>query len=64
MLKQVLTTVKMVPLNEAVSIPFVSQFIDDDGKVAANETMESSAAAMFDELVRVTSAMRPLRGLD
>jgi NAD(P)H-dependent FMN reductase len=64
MIKQVVTTLKMVPLFEAVSIPFVTQFIDDDGKVVPNETMSSSATAMLDELVRVTAAMRPLRGVD
>ena len=33
MLKQVVTTLKMTPVAEAVSIPFVAQFINDDGRV-------------------------------
>jgi NAD(P)H-dependent FMN reductase len=61
MVKQVVTTLKMVPLFEAVSIPFVTQFIDDEGQVVPNETMISSATAMLDELVRITAALRPLR---
>ena len=61
MLKQVVTTLKMTPLSEAVSIPFVAQFLDDDGELQANETMESAATAMLDELVRVAAALAPLR---
>jgi NAD(P)H-dependent FMN reductase len=61
MIKQVVTTLKMVPLFEAVSIPFVTQFLDDEGRIVPNETMEQAAAAMFDELLRVTGALAPLR---
>jgi NAD(P)H-dependent FMN reductase len=61
MLKQVVTTLRMVPLFEAVSIPFVTTFIDDDGEVEANEVMEKSADAMLAELLRVEAALRPLR---
>ncbi|MGH2834032.1 MAG: NADPH-dependent FMN reductase [Solirubrobacteraceae bacterium] len=61
MLKQVLTTLKMVPLTEAVSIPFVAKMIGEDGKLQANETMRSAAVAMLDELVAVERALRGLR---
>ena len=61
MLKLVLTTLKMTPLFEAVSIPFVTQFIDEQGNFQANELIEHAADAMFDELVRVSEALRPLR---
>jgi NAD(P)H-dependent FMN reductase len=64
MLKQVVTTLKMTPLFEAVSIPFVAQFIDDEGELQANETMENAATAMLDELVRVSAALAPLRSGD
>jgi NAD(P)H-dependent FMN reductase len=60
-LKEVVTTLSMFPLFAAVSIPFVSQFIDDEGEIQANETMEQAADAMLDELVRVEAALRPLR---
>ena len=40
----------MLPVTEAVSIPFVAQFIDDEGELQANETMEKAADAMLDEL--------------
>lgn len=61
MIKQVVTTLKMVPVPEAVSIPFVQQFIGPDGEVRANEVMETSATAMLDELHRWAGATRALR---
>ncbi|MFG1658468.1 NADPH-dependent FMN reductase [Micromonospora chersina] len=61
MIKQVLTTLKMTPIPEAVHIPFVAQFIDDDGALRPNETMDASAEAMLDELVHWTAALAPLR---
>jgi NAD(P)H-dependent FMN reductase len=60
-LKQVVTTLKMFALPEAVAIPFVHQFIDDEGIVQANEVMEQASTTMLDELVRVEAALRPLR---
>ena len=61
MVKQVVLAVKMTPLFETVAIPFVAQFIDDDGAVQANEVMEQAADTMLDELVRVEAALAPLR---
>jgi len=60
-LKQVMTTLKMVPLFEAVNIPFVQQFLDSDRRLHPNEVMTEAAAAMLDELARLASALRPLR---
>lgn len=60
-LKQVVTTLSMLPLNEAVSIPFHTQFIDGEGRVNANEVMEQAADTMLDELVRTELALRTLR---
>src|SRR3954451_20261926 len=59
-LKQVVTTLRMLPVVESVNIPFFSQFLDDEGRVQANEVMETSADAMLDELARLESALRPL----
>jgi NAD(P)H-dependent FMN reductase len=61
MTKQVVTTLKMTPVSEAVAIPFVTQFLGDDGTVQANEAMEGAAKAMLDELLRYTNALAPLR---
>jgi NAD(P)H-dependent FMN reductase len=60
-LKQVVTTLKMLPLFEAVSIPFHTQFIDEQGRVQANETMEAAADAMLDELLISEATLRPRR---
>ncbi len=61
MIKQVVTTLKMTPLIEAVSIPFVQQFLDGDQKIVPNETMLAAGKTMFDEMVRLTDSLRPLR---
>jgi NAD(P)H-dependent FMN reductase len=61
MLKQVVTTLKMVPLFEAVNIPFHTQFIDDEGAMEANDVMVKAAAAMLDELVLTEAMLAPRR---
>ena len=61
MLKQVVTALKMMPMFEAVNIPFVAKLIGDDGALHANEVMEQAAVAMLDELARWTAALAPLR---
>jgi NAD(P)H-dependent FMN reductase len=63
-LKQVVTTLKMLPVFESVNIPFHTQFIDDSGRLEPNEIMEKAADAMLDELVRTEAALRPLRAQD
>lgn len=59
-LKQVVTAVKLLPITEAVNIPFVSQFLEN-GVIVANDVMEQAAVAMLDELVRVEATLRSLR---
>lgn len=61
MTKSIVTTLKMMPMVEAVSIPFFSQFISDSGEFVAEEVHEKSAAAMLTELARWADALRPLR---
>jgi len=61
MLKQVITTLKMVPVFDAVNIPFVQQFLDDERRLQPNDIMETAATAMLDELVRWTASLRNLR---
>lgn len=60
-LKQVVTALKMTPIVEAVNIPFHVQFIDEEGAVLANESMEQAAGAMLNELLRAAAALRSLR---
>jgi NAD(P)H-dependent FMN reductase len=61
MLKQVVSALKMVPMAEAVNIPFVQQFLDSDRVLQPNDVMEAAAIAMLDELGRWTAATAPLR---
>ena len=61
MIKQVVTALKMVPLTEAVHIPFVRQFVNEDGKFLPNAELEAGADAMLAELQRWTVALQPLR---
>ncbi|GAA1510997.1 NAD(P)H-dependent oxidoreductase [Sphaerisporangium rubeum] len=61
MIKQVVTTLKMTPVFEAIAIPFVQQFLDEDGNLSPNDVILSASKAMFDELKRVSDALRPLR---
>ena len=62
MLKQIVTTLKMTPVFEAVTVPFVAQFIDDEGDFVPNEMIEQSVKPMLDELLRVSEALVGLRG--
>ncbi|HEX4833895.1 MAG TPA: NADPH-dependent FMN reductase [Trebonia sp.] len=61
MLKQVLTALRIVPVTDSVNIPFVREFLDDDGRLKPNEVLQASATAMLDELLRWAQALRPLR---
>lgn len=59
-LKQVVTTLRMLPVVDSVSIPFHTQFLDD-GTLKPNAIMDQAADTMLDELVRTEAALRPLR---
>jgi NAD(P)H-dependent FMN reductase len=61
MLKQVLSALKVVPVTEAVNIPFVQEKLDENGRLKPNEIMEGAATAMLNELVRWEHAIGPLR---
>lgn len=63
MIKQVLTTLKIVPLSEAVAIPIYTQYITDEGLFVPNESLSSQATAMFGELQRWAHALQPLRAI-
>lgn len=60
-LKQVVTALRMLPVLEAVALPFVTRLLDDDGILMPNETAKLAADAMLAELVRAEEALRPLR---
>ena len=59
-LKQVITTLKMVPVFESVNIPFHTQFIRD-GRFYPNDILEQAVTDMLDELARLDGVLRTLR---
>ncbi len=61
MCKLAMTTVKMVPLFEGVSIPFFANQIDEKGIFQPNEPENKSADIMLQELLKWTEALKPMR---
>ncbi|WP_410631631.1 NADPH-dependent FMN reductase [Amycolatopsis sp. cmx-4-83] len=57
-LKQVVTTLRMVPIFEAVNVPFAAGKLTPDGEVAADPQLDAAAVVMLDELLRVTKLLR------
>jgi NAD(P)H-dependent FMN reductase len=60
-LKPVAIALALIPVVAAVNIPFVQQFLNDDGVIVGNEVMVEAAAAMLDELHQMESVLAPLR---
>ena len=60
MTKSILTTLKIVPIVEAVTIPFIAKLVEN-GAFKADDKHQKSAAAMLDELARWTKALHALR---
>ena len=61
MLKEVVTTQKMVPLFEAVHIPFFTDHVNDEGKFIPTEGMIKSAEIMMKELLKWTKGLKGMR---
>ncbi|MDQ3069853.1 MAG: hypothetical protein M3R55_09015 [Acidobacteriota bacterium] len=51
---------RIVPIVEAVAIPFVNKHMQD-GAFAADDNHRKSAAVMLDEIARWTKALNALR---
>ena len=63
MTKQIVTTLRMMPIPEAVSIPFYAQLIDKaTATFTGSEGLEKSADVMLGELARWATALQPMRG--
>ncbi|GAB3911870.1 NAD(P)H-dependent oxidoreductase [Larkinella knui] len=60
-LKSDLIALKVVPLFEAVNIPFFDQFINEEETFVPNEVSLKSAQVMLAELVRWTKGMMVIR---
>lgn len=64
MLKQVVTTLRMVPIVEQVNIPFFAKMIREDGAFHPDEIIVKSAAAMMKELARWIEVLAEMRSQD
>ncbi|MEZ5317556.1 MAG: NAD(P)H-dependent oxidoreductase [Vicinamibacterales bacterium] len=59
--KPVITTLRMMPLPEGVTIPFVATMIQD-GEFHSNEKIDASVKTMLGELAKWTAALSTMRG--
>lgn len=60
-LKGVVCAVKMVPLKEAVHLPFFEKMISASGDLVPGEEAEKSAQALFSALAKWASALADMR---
>ncbi|MEO8622661.1 MAG: NAD(P)H-dependent oxidoreductase [bacterium] len=62
MTKQLVTALKMMPMSEAVAIPFFAQHIDKaTGIFSPGEVQDKAAVVMLDELLKWAIALKPMR---
>jgi NAD(P)H-dependent FMN reductase len=61
MTKQILGSLKMVAIVEAVNIPFYTKLLDGSSRFTGGEANEKAAVLMLTELARWAAALAPLR---
>jgi NAD(P)H-dependent FMN reductase len=61
MAKGVVTTLKMMPIPEAVAVPAYTKLMTESGAFEPGETLDRAAKTMLDELLRWSDALRTLR---
>jgi NAD(P)H-dependent FMN reductase len=62
MTKQIVTTLRMMPIPEAVALPFFTQHLDKDtSHFMPPKTQEDAAALMLDELFKWGTALKTMR---
>jgi NAD(P)H-dependent FMN reductase len=63
MAKQTVTALKMMPMMEAVSIPFFTQYVDkESGRFDPGDVQVKAGNVMLDELLKWAQALKPMRG--
>jgi NAD(P)H-dependent FMN reductase len=62
MCKEIMSTVKLVPLTEAVNLPFFEKKIDEKGQFHSDELIDNAVHLMMSELLKWTIALKPMRG--
>lgn len=55
------TSAKMMPMAEGVTVPMVASRINDGGVFESTSSIDSSAQKMLDELLRWAEALKPMR---
>ncbi|MEE3919656.1 NAD(P)H-dependent oxidoreductase [Micromonospora sp. BRA006-A] len=60
MIKQVVTTLNMTPVNDQVVV-FLRQALDEAGELRPDPGREEAAALMLDQLARLAAVLAPLR---
>ena len=60
MAKQTVTALRMMPIVEAVNLPFIAKLVEG-GVFQAAEIHDKSAAAMLEELYKWAVALKPMR---
>lgn len=59
--KQLVTTLKMMPMVEGVAVPLVMNLLDDDKNFTSNELIDKSADTMLAELHRWAQGLKAMR---
>jgi len=59
--KQLVTTLKMMPMTEGVGIPMVNNQLDDQGAFTSNDLIDHAATTMLTELHRWAKGLRAMR---
>lgn len=63
MTKQIVTTLKMMPMYETVALPFFTQYMDQDtGTFQPGEVHEKAAGVLLDETLKWAKALKTIRG--
>jgi len=60
--KQVVTTLKMMPVVEGVAVPMVATLLDESKAFKSNDLIDTSATQMLDELHKWATALKTMRG--
>ena len=60
-LHDVAYALKIFMVSESVNIPFVRNFLGDDGQIHPNDVMTTAAKGMLDELQKVAPVLKTLR---
>ena len=61
MIKQVLTTLQMMPIAEGITIPFFPKYFNPAGEFVGDEAQTKAATVMLGELHRWATALKALR---